>query len=248
MPLAIIILAAGKGKRMNNPEMAKVLYPVLGRPMIDHVLDRALELTPERVVLVVGHRKELVTAHVNETFGNGRILFAEQNEQLGTGHAVMQCADALAGFDGDVLVLSGDVPGLTSSTLTRLLDAHRSSGAACTMIAATLDDPTGYGRVVRNGAGDVDRIVEHKDASDEERAIREINTGIYLFNKALLFDALRQITPNNAQGEYYLTDVLAILRAAGHRVAAIVTTNAAEVMGVNTVAQLEELDRYLRQG
>ncbi len=246
MPLAVIILAAGKGKRMNNPDRAKVLYPVVGEAMIDHVVRRALELEPAKVVVVVGHQKQLVIDHVTRTHRDARIVYAAQDEQLGTGHAVMQCEEALRGFAGDVLVLSGDVPALTAATLDRLLAAHRAARAACTMIAATLDDPSGYGRVVRDTKGDVVRIVEHKDATDAERAIREINTGIYVFDSAQLFAALREIKPDNAQGEYYLTDVLAVLRAAGHRVTAIVTTNAAEVMGVNTVAQLEELDALMR--
>lgn len=244
--LAIVILAAGKGKRMNNPEMAKVLYPVAGRPMIDHVVDRALGLSPEKIVVVVGHQKSLVMDHLKAVYPGKPIEFVEQREQLGTGHAVMQCEAALLHFDGDVMILSGDVPLLSAATMERLIGEHRASASPVTMITADLADPTGYGRIVRNGNASVKKIVEHKDATDAEKALTEINAGIYVFDRRVLFDALTHVVPNNAQGEYYLTDVLGILTSVGHEITAVKVDNPDEVLGVNTVAQLEEMNAKFR--
>jgi len=238
-------MAAGKGKRMKNPDMAKVMYTVNGRPMIEHVVELALALNSMRTIVIVGHQKEDVIEHVKRV-SNG-VEFAEQREQLGTGHAVMQAEEPLRNFEGDVLVLSGDVPLLTLETMKQLIDHHYRSSAVATILTADLDYPTGYGRIIRNSDGSVDRIVEEKDATPEEKKITEINSGIYLFNKAKLFEALKHISPDNAQGEYYLTDVFYYFSHHNMRICAVKARNFDEVRGVNTVEQLETAQEVFRK-
>jgi UDP-N-acetylglucosamine pyrophosphorylase len=236
--LAVVIMAAGKGTRMNNPDIAKVMYTVAGRPMIDHVVDLALHLDAERTVIVVGWKKEAVMHHLTKA---GRpVVCVEQSPQLGTGHAVMQSEGALEDFAGDVLVLSGDVPLLAKETANSLLHLHRGKRAAATLLTAILDDPTGYGRVIRDAQGHVVGIAEQKDASEQQREIREINSGIYLFDKERLFDGLRHITPHNAQKEYYLTDVFQYFWRHALTVCALPANHPLEIRGVNTVQQLDE--------
>lgn len=239
--LAAVIMAAGKGTRMNNPEMAKVMFPVGGVPMIDHVVQRALEQGSERVIVIIGHNREAVRAHLSATFGQA-VTFAEQREQLGTGHAVMQSISGLNGFAGHVLVLSGDVPLLSSTTLAGLRSTHIASHAVATVLTVMAPDPTGYGRIIRNDDGTVSRIVEHKDASEEERAVAEINSGIYIFRALDLVEALGYLTNDNAQREYYLTDLFAWFRDQGRPVAAYVSNDFNEVQGINTVEQLARVD------
>lgn len=236
--LAVVIMAAGKGTRMNNPEMAKVMFSINGKPMIEHVVDLALKLNAVRVVVVVGWKKETVINHLAQRFSS-RVQCVEQNPQLGTGHAVMQAEGPLRGFEGDVLVLSGDVPMLTVETAESLLSLHRSSGARATILTAVLEDAAGYGRILRNTDGSVLGIVEHKDATEEQREIKEINSGIYVFDSKLLFDSLQHITPTNAQNEYYLTDVFHYFWLHQFKVSASVAHNPLEISGINTVAQLE---------
>lgn len=236
--LAVVIMAAGKGTRMNNPDKAKVMFTVNGKPMVEHVVDLALQLDATRVVVVVGWQKDSVIEHLAERFGK-RVECVEQNPQLGTGHAVMQAEPVLAGFDGDVLVLSGDVPLLTDETSRNLIDVHRSSKAKATVLTAVLEDATGYGRILRNTDGTVEGIVEHKDADAEQQEIREINSGIYVFDAKLLFESLKHITPTNAQKEYYLTDVFHYFWRRQYKVSAVVANNPREIQGINTVAQLE---------
>lgn len=236
--LAVVIMAAGKGTRMKNPEMAKVMYAVNGRPMVEHVVDLALELEAERTVVIVGWQKDSVISHLK---GSGRpVICVEQTPQLGTGHAVMQAEAALADFEGDLLVLSGDVPLLTDATVRALLDLHRRHGAAGTVLTAVLEDPYGYGRIVRLEDGSVEEIVEQKDATEEQRKINEINSGIYVFDKAMLFDGLRHITPHNAQKEYYLTDVFHYFWERNLPVHALPAQDAREIKGINTLEQLEQ--------
>lgn len=238
-PLAVVIMAAGKGTRMNNPGMAKVMYTIADKPMVEHVVDLAYALHAERVVAIVGWQKDSVIDHLGGT--GKKVDCVEQSPQLGTGHAVMQAEKPLQGFTGDVLVLSGDVPLLTMKTVQRLLDHHRSSPAAATVLTAVLADATGYGRILRaNGTGDVTGIVEHKDATEEQRAIREINSGIYVFDSAQLFEGLKHITPNNVQKEYYLTDVFQYLWSKKLPVRAIAADDPIEIQGINTVQQLED--------
>ncbi len=237
--LAVVVMAAGKGTRMKNPDMAKVMYLINGRPMIDYVLDLALRVHSARTVVIAGWQKDSVVAHLLKEAPSVR--WVEQNPQLGTGHAVMQAGPALTDFEGDVLVLSGDVPMLSYETVIALLSAHRSHLAAATVLTTVLDDATGYGRILRDAEDRIVGIVEHKDATAEQRAIREINSGIYVFDKGRLFEGLRHITPDNAQKEYYLTDVFKYFWRNAIPVRAVKTENPGEVQGINTVQQLEEV-------
>lgn len=236
--LAVVIMAAGKGTRMKNPDVAKVMYTIDDRPMIDYVVDIALRLGAQRTVVVVGWQKQSVIDHLTRTFSS--VVCVEQSPQLGTGHAVMMAEPALEGFDGDVLVLSGDVPLLSYRTTASLIDLHRSTGATATVLTARLGQPTGYGRILRNGSDHVVGIVEEKDATTEQKEINEINSGIYVFDKAALFEGLKHITPENAQKEYYLTDVFQYFWRNHLPVRAVAAKEAGEVRGINTVGQLEE--------
>lgn len=241
--LAVAIMAAGKGTRMKNPEMAKVMYEIEGRPMVEYVVDLATKLQASRILLIVGWQKESVKAHIAGVFP--AVEFAEQNEQRGTGHAIMQTTSQLKEFDGDILVLSGDVPLLTEKTARALLGYHRASGASATILTAELEDPSGYGRIVRNSDDSVQKIVEHKDASKKELGITEINSGIYLFETEKLFACLQNLKPNNAQGEYYLTDVFESFWKNKWLVSAVKVIDAIEVMGINDLAQLDEARRIM---
>jgi len=236
-PLAVVIMAAGKGTRMNSSDMAKVMYQVNGRPIIEYVVDLALGLQSQNTVVIVGWMKESVINHLAST--GKQVTCIEQSPQLGTGHAVMQAEQRLKGFDGDVLVLSGDVPMLTFETVNGFVDVHRRQGASATVLTATLADATGYGRVVQDEKGNVSAIVEHRDATEEQRRIKEINSGIYVFDRATLFEGLRSISPNNAQKEYYLTDVFDYFWKKKLKVCAVTAKNPQEVQGINTVQDLE---------
>lgn len=238
--LSVIILAAGKGTRMKS-DLAKVLHPALGRPMIEWVIDQAQEAGSRRTVVVVGHQRESVIEAVQ---GRG-VEFAIQAEQHGTGHAVQMCAPAFLNVAGDVLVLSGDVPLLRGETLQNLITSHRQAGRKATVLTAMFEDPTGYGRVLRDATGAVKRIVEHKDASEAERAVQEINSGIYVFDISLLFKYIHQLDSNNSQGELYLTDVVRFMVEDGHPVGAVIAGDPNEINGVNTVEQLAEVERLL---
>lgn len=244
-PLAVIIMAAGKGTRMKNPDMAKVMHRINGRPMIECVVDLALQLDSRITVVVVGWQKESVIAHLQSAQKN--VTFVEQSPQLGTGHAVMQAEPPLKTFDGDVLVLSGDVPLLTFETVRALLEFHRQQSAVATVLTCILGDATGYGRVVRTSDGSVTSIVEQKDATPEQLQIKEVNSGIYIFDRASLFEALRWITPTNAQKEYYLTDVFQYFRKNKSRVSAIPAKDSQEVEGINTVQQLQGIRRKMEK-
>lgn len=231
---ATVIMAAGKGTRMKS-DLAKVLHPINGRPMVHYVIDLAEEAGCEKTVLVIGHQKEKVM----ETCADRNVLFAIQEPQLGTGHAVQMTEKHLTGFTGDVMVLSGDVPLLSLDTVNKLLRTHQENNAIATLLTAELDDPTGYGRVMRNDSGRVARIVEHKDASEEERNIKEINVGIYVFKAAELFKTLKLIKNDNVQGEYYLPDVVKMYVDRGEHVVAQLAANFDETRGINTVDQLK---------
>lgn len=239
-------MAAGKGTRMKNPDIAKVMYTVAEKPMVEHVVNLALELDSERTVVIVGWKKESVIRHLRQT--GKPVVCIEQSPQLGTGHAVMQSEKVLGGFDGDVLVLSGDVPLLGCETARRLLRLHRESRAAATVLTAILEDPTGYGRILRDSRGHVVGIVEQKDASEQERDIKEINSGIYLFDKERLFDGLKHVTPHNAQNEYYLTDVFQYFWRNELPVRAVPADHPLEIRGVNTVQQLDEAREAYARG
>jgi bifunctional UDP-N-acetylglucosamine pyrophosphorylase/glucosamine-1-phosphate N-acetyltransferase len=245
-PLNAVILAAGKGKRMLS-ERAKVLHTVAGLPMIDYVVRAALETRPQRLFVVLGTQVEDVRRALEPY--RRRITFCLQRQQRGTGHAVQQTARHLARRLGDVLILNGDTPALTPELLKRLVRRHREEETAATLVTAELAEPSGYGRIVRDGSGDVAQIVEERDASPKEREIREINCGLYVFDGALLFPALRLLTPLNQQKELYLTDVARILKQQGHRVRPLPHAHAEEVLGVNTRRELAAAGRtlYLRK-
>ncbi len=237
----IVVLAAGKGTRMKSG-LPKVLHRAAGLPLIDHVLRAAASLTPASVVVIVGHQADSLIGALGNRPG---LSFAEQEPQLGTGHALLQAAPALEGARGTVVLLSGDVPLLRPATLERLCAVHEQSGAAATVLTATMDDPSGYGRIVRED-GCIAAIVEHKDASREQRQIREINSGIYAFDVATLFDALRQVGSANAQGEYYLPDLVAIYRSRGLTVETVRLDDPGEILGVNSRKELAEVTAVLK--
>ncbi len=241
-PLAVVIIAAGKGTRMRSP-LAKVLHRLAGRPLLTHVLDVALALAPQRLVVVVGHQAETVR-QVCAPYGATCVV---QDPQLGTGHAVAQTEPMLADFPGDILVLYGDVPLLQRATAQALWDAHRQQQATVTVLTALLEQPTGYGRILRDAHGRIACIVEERDASDSEKAVREINSGVYCLRASFLFPALRRVSRLNAQGEQYLTDVVAVAVAEHHRVAHVTVADAQEILGVNTHDELTYLETLLRQ-
>ena len=241
--LAVVIMAAGKGTRMNNPNMAKVMYSINHRPMIDYVVDLALKIRSSRTVVIVGWKKDSVINHFAPL--HKPVVFVEQSPQLGTGHAVMQAEAELNGFRGEVLVLSGDVPLLSCATVLSLIEHHRAHGAAGTLLTARFADPTGYGRILRKPDGTVMGIVEHKDASEEQRKINEINSGIYVFDKQRLSEGLQHIKPTNAQHEYYLTDVFGYFWKHHLPVHAVAAPDVREIQGINTPAQLEEVRRVI---
>ncbi|MEW6319562.1 MAG: bifunctional UDP-N-acetylglucosamine diphosphorylase/glucosamine-1-phosphate N-acetyltransferase GlmU [Acidobacteriota bacterium] len=241
--LHIVILAAGKGTRMKS-RVPKVLHPVAGRPLIDWVLATASSLDPASITLVVGHEAAQVTAHVARGWPAAR--FVVQEPQLGTGHALLVTEPVLGHAAGTLVLMSGDVPLLKATTLRRLLDAHRSANAACTVLTAEVDRPFGYGRIVR-AQGRIARIVEERDATPAQREIREINSGIYAFELDGLFDALKGLGTENAQGEYYLPDLVAALRRRKRGVATCTVDQASEIRGINSRTELAEVTRMVRQ-
>jgi UDP-N-acetylglucosamine pyrophosphorylase len=242
-PLAAIIMAAGKGTRMKDSSKAKVMYEVLGKPMVHYVVDLANILKASRVIVIAGYERETVIQYLQNSHPNVEI--AVQEEQLGTGHAIMQAEAVLKDFTGDIVVLSGDVPLLTADSMQELIGHHHQTAATATILTADFADPTGYGRIIRNSDGSVKRIVEHKDATEEERQVKEINSGIYVFNGLKLFDGLKHITPQNVQNEYYLTDVFEYFCKSQWKVSALKTLHVEEILGVNTVNQLEEVKQVL---
>jgi bifunctional UDP-N-acetylglucosamine pyrophosphorylase/glucosamine-1-phosphate N-acetyltransferase len=236
-----LVLAAGQGKRMNS-DLAKVLHPMAGRPLLAHVLGTLEVLGVSRVVAVIGHQRD----RVREAFREADVEWVVQAEQRGTGHAVLCAGEALDGFAGILLVVCGDTPLLRASTLHALIEGHRASGAAVTVLSMRLPDPAGYGRIARLPDGGIDRIVEERDAPPEVRALDEVNSGIYAFDYAKLAQVLSRLTAENAQGEYYLTDTVALLRAAGHAAAVVLAPDHREMCGINTVDQLGEAEALYR--
>jgi bifunctional UDP-N-acetylglucosamine pyrophosphorylase/glucosamine-1-phosphate N-acetyltransferase len=240
--LHIVILAAGKGTRMKS-DRPKILHELAGKSLIEHVLKTTQPLGAVNTVLVVGHGgdevRDALAAHAD-------LQYVVQTPQLGTGHALLQARPLLEGLAGDVLLLYADVPLLQTSTLSRLAEHHHASTAAATVLTSELDDPYGYGRIVRDPDGKIVRIVEERDASADERRIREINSGIYAFALGPLFDALAGLAADNAQGEYYLTDLIAAYRRRRLRVETLSLDDATELRGVNTRVDLAELSRVVR--
>jgi len=237
--IATIILAAGKGTRMKS-EKPKVVHELAGQPMINRVVETSFKLNSDLIAVVVGYKKDVVIEAVPS---NEIITFVEQNQQNGTGHAVLMCADAFKNFEGNVFILCGDVPLLRYQTLLEMQKQHDIKEAACTVLTAFMDDALKYGRIVRNEDGNVQRIVEFKDASDHEKNITEINTGIYCYDAKSLFEALKFVNSDNMQNEYYLTDTLEILNSQNKLVTSVILDDMVEASGVNSTEQLANLEQ-----
>jgi bifunctional UDP-N-acetylglucosamine pyrophosphorylase/glucosamine-1-phosphate N-acetyltransferase len=235
----VLVLAAGKGTRLRSKTI-KLLHPVAGRPMVAHVLAAADGLKPQQTITVVGYQAD----QVREALADTGSSFVLQKEQRGTGHAVLQASRRLP-RESTLLIINGDLPTLRTSTLRKFVSTHRRSGSVLSVLTAELADATGYGRIVRDGRGQFERIVEQRDATTGERRIREINTGIYCADPDQLLRTLRRVKPDNAQGEYYITDAVQAIAAKGGKVAAICHEDAEEVLGVNTREELAESARTL---
>lgn len=241
-PTAAIILAAGRSTRMVT-DLPKVLHEVCGRPMLAYVVDACRAAGIERIICVVGYQKDTVIESFRD---EPSITWVEQKEQKGTGHAAMVCRDALAGFDGNLVVIAGDMPLVRTETLALLVQRHEKERSAVTLATALLDNPTGYGRIIRDEYGNLEGIVEEGDCTPEQRKIREVNPSYYCFDKQLLFRALDQVRPDNVKGEYYITDALKILIQAGHRAVAVTAVGAEDAMGINSRQQLAEVGRIMQ--
>lgn len=240
--MSTAIMAAGKGTRMKS-DLPKVLHKLNNRSMVHYVIDLAEQINSEKIVLIIGHKKELV----EEECAGRNLVFAIQSPQLGTGHALQMTESSFKGYEGDILVLSGDVPLLTRKSIEALIEDHQKSNATATLLTAVLDNPFGYGRVVRNDKGFVERIVEQKDATEKEQKINEINVGIYVFDAANLFKALKKIKNDNSQGEYYLPDVVPLFIEKDLKVGAVKSQSFDETKGINTIDQLKEAETILNQ-
>ncbi len=238
-----IILGAGKSTRMKS-DLPKVLHPLCGRPMLAYVLHACYDAGIERIAVVVGHQKDRLIEAFKQ---DDRIEWIEQSRQLGTGHAVMMCEHSFRAFDGDVLVIAGDMPLLRSETLRHLLEIHRSAGATVSLATAQLDDPTGYGRIVRDGQGQLVRIVEHNECTRQQRQIREVNISYYCFDSRALFGALKRVKPNDAKGEYYITDAVHILVADGGKTAILPDVAPEDGLGVNSPADLATVEQVMQR-
>ena len=236
-----VILAAGKGTRMKS-SLYKVLHPVCGKPMVEHVIENVSSIKAEKIVTIIGHGAEEVKSVLKD-----KTEYALQAEQLGTAHAVMQAQDLLGSEEGTTLVICGDTPLITAETLEALLNLHAEQNAKATILTARTNNPAGYGRIVRNEEGLVEKIVEHKDATDEELLIEEINTGTYCFDNKLLFDCLKNVSNHNAQGEYYLPDVIEILKKQGEIISAYETSDFAETLGINDRVALSQAETYMKR-
>jgi len=236
-----VILAAGQGTRMKS-KLYKVLHPVCGKPMVQHVIDNVSKLQVDEIITVVGHGAEKVKSELGE-----QTLYVLQGQQLGTAHAVLQAAQYLEGKEGTTIVVCGDTPLITSETFEKLLKHHLETKAKATILTAEADDPTGYGRVIRNEEGLVEKIVEHKDATESERLVTEINTGTYCFDNASLFEALKHVNNDNAQGEYYLPDVIEILKEKGEIISAFQTDSFEETLGVNDRIALSQAELIMKR-
>ena len=243
--LNVLVMAAGLGTRMKS-NRAKVLHELAGRPLIAHVVRTAQSLDPETILVIVGHQAEEVEQAALAEVGE-LASFVVQEKQRGTGDAVESARARFEATDSLLLVLSGDVPLIRAETLSRLIEHHRATGAACSILGVRLENPTGYGRIIRDEQGNFQKIVEQKDATEEERKVREINSGIYCFEAADLFRALKRIEPKNEQGEYYLTDVAEIILSTGRKVEVFTHSDPREVSGINTRAELAEFENLFRR-
>ena len=238
-----LILAAGKGTRMKS-DMAKVLHILEGKPLLYYSLKAAREAGAEKIVVIVGHQAD----RVRESFPDPDLIFVDQMPQLGTGHAVMQARGALADYRGLTVILCGDVPLLKPETVRSLIHHHQKTQACVTVLTTEPPGPHAYGRIVKSSRGDVLKIVEHRDATEDERKILEINTGIYCVDTRFLFAALAQVKNDNQQKEYYLTDIVEIAVREGRKVQAYLTADDVEVMGINTLEELKKAGVYLKTG
>ncbi|MDM5335958.1 bifunctional UDP-N-acetylglucosamine diphosphorylase/glucosamine-1-phosphate N-acetyltransferase GlmU [Fictibacillus enclensis] len=236
-----VVLAAGQGTRMKS-SLYKVLHPVCGKPMVQHVVDQISQLDMKKIVTVVGHGAEKVKDQLGDASA-----YVLQEEQLGTAHAVMQAEETLSSEEGITLVVCGDTPLITAQTMQKLIDEHQAAGAKVSILTAKAEDPAGYGRVLRNASGTVERIVEHKDATDEEKLVQEINTGTYCFDNKSLFEALSSVNNDNSQGEYYLPDVIEIIQKQGETVAAYQTPSFDETLGVNDRVALSQAEKTMKK-
>jgi bifunctional UDP-N-acetylglucosamine pyrophosphorylase/glucosamine-1-phosphate N-acetyltransferase len=239
----VVVLAAGKGTRMKSA-LPKVLHSIGGQPLIEHVLRAASHLQPTSISIVIGHAAESVRARLS---GHPDLRFVVQEPQLGTAHALMQTERLFAGASGTLLMLSGDVPLLSAASLSRLIAVHHEAAASLTLLTAVVDQPHGYGRIVRSGDGQVTKIVEERDAAPDERAIREINAGVYAFALEPLFEALRAVASQNAQGEDYLNDLVAIYRQQRRAIGSLRLNDPIEIIGINSRAELAEVGGIVRQ-
>lgn len=239
-PIVAVILAAGKGKRMKS-DLPKVLHKLGGKPMVEYVVETAKKVGVERIILVVGHKRE----KAQKLLKHLDVEFVIQEEPLGTGHALLQTKGLLSNFDGDILVLCGDMPLLKSSTVEKLLKEHRTKKAVATVLTAMVEEPSGYGRIIRNKDGMVQKIVEDKDASADEKKVKEINTGTFCFDSHSLFSVLDEISPDNKQREYYLTDALELLRKQNLPIWAVIAPNPQEGLGINSQEELERMEEIL---
>jgi UDP-N-acetylglucosamine diphosphorylase/glucosamine-1-phosphate N-acetyltransferase len=235
-----LILAAGKGTRMKS-DLAKVLHVLNGRPLLYYSLDAAKKAGAEKIVAVIGHQAD----KVREEFAGSGCVFVEQNPQLGTGHAVLQAKDVLSDYEGLTVILCGDVPLLKASTIESLIDNHVTEKAMLSVLTTIPPPPHAYGRIVKDEKGNVLKIVEHKDATDQEKKIGEINTGIYCVDTKFLFHALGKVTNNNQQREYYLTDIVEIAVREGQKVKSFIASDYVEVMGINTLEELARAEKHL---
>ncbi|HAY33435.1 MAG TPA: sugar phosphate nucleotidyltransferase [Ignavibacteria bacterium] len=246
--IAAVIMAAGKGKRMNNPGKSKVMFELKGKPLIEYVVSLTEKINSDLIIPIVGHQKQSVMDFLDKRFSelSGKIFYAHQDEQLGTGHAVMQTRELLKNFEGNVLILSGDVPLLTENTVRLFLKFHSENNFKASLISAAPEVPTGYGRVLRNEEGEFYDIREHKDCSEEELKCNEINSGIYIVDSKILFEAINTLSTDNAQGEYYLTDIFKYFSSKGIKSGAFKVNNITEITGVNSAEQLSELEMKIQ--
>ncbi|MCR9141082.1 MAG: sugar phosphate nucleotidyltransferase [bacterium] len=248
---AAVVLAAGKGTRMKS-DLPKVAAILAGRPLLSHVIDHLVEAGIRRIVFIVGYQQDVVRKLVADHIAASglsdeiQVQFAEQTEQLGTGHAFLCAADSLSDYSGPILVASGDQPMIQSGSFRELLETHSNGGHGLSLLTTRMEDPTGYGRIMRDADGQVERNVEEKDASDEIRKVQEVNIGTYVFTGPEIFSLLRKIGSNNAQGEYYLPDALVLNREAGHTIGTVTLTDATEAQGVNSPVELKFLEEKLK--
>ena len=238
--LAVVVLAAGLGERMGS-NIPKVLHKINEHALVDFVLETWKDFDPWKIVVVVGYKRELVEEHLRDKYP---VEFAFQEEQLGTAHAAMMALPYLESFNGNIAVVCGDVPFISSDTIRKLITLHKDTSARATLLTAFFDDPSGYGRIIRGDKGEVLQIVEHKDCTGKQKLVKEINSGTYVFPSRYLRDTINKVDSNNKQGEYYLTDVIKFLQQRGERVSALCVKDNREVMGINSPSDLEAAKDY----